>query len=239
MHSRISLQRLREISRKITCFFYSTKSRNLAAQTNYTIIMGYSSFSVKQVKKQFALTETKMDLFQAENISPLPPTALLTAILERPKRISLNNEKSRSEYIVAQILLEIEEINAYKISLYSGENLEADKNLGLNGECDFIFANSPASTSIESPIFCVVEAENDNINSGLGQCIAQMLGAKIYNEKDNITLPTMYGCVTTGDVWIFLKLEENLIFIDIQKYYLDNLPMILGILQYIVRVQNE
>jgi hypothetical protein len=196
--------------------------------------MSYGSFSLKQVKKQFSLLEKKENIFQSANIQPIVPTELLVQILNRAKRISLNNEKSRSEYIVAQILLEVEDRNAYQISLYSGENLDADKSLGLNGECDFIFAKVPASSSIEIPVFCMVEAENENLSTGLGQCVAQMLGARVYNEKDNIQLPAIYGCVTTGEVWLFLKLVDNFIYIDTEKYYYDGIPMILGIFQYII-----
>jgi hypothetical protein len=40
--------------------------------------------------------------------------------------------------------------------------------------------------------------------------------------------------VTTGEDWQFLKLEVNIIYIDTQRYYLNNIPKILGILQAIL-----
>jgi co-chaperonin GroES (HSP10) len=195
---------------------------------------GYSSFSLKSVKKTFNLIERNEALFHKNTLKGIPPTQLLTSILERAKQIPLNNEKSRSEYIVAQVMLEVKAMNMDKIGLYSGENLEADKEKGLNGECDFIFSKSPHSSTIETPIFCLVEAENENLMSGLGQCVAQMLGAKIVNERENTPISEVYGCVTTGDDWMFLKLKENVIHTDTEKYYLDNLPQILAIFQEIV-----
>lgn len=198
------------------------------------IYMRYSSFSFKAVKKTFGLLEKKVILFDKQRLEGIKPTDLLLSILERGKQISLNNEKSRSEYIVAQILLEVKERNKDIIGLYSGENLEANKEQGLNGECDFILAKSPSSSTIETPIFCLVEAENENLMSGLGQCVAQMLGAQMINEKEGTKLSQIYGCVTTGDDWLFLKLQDNIIYTDIEKYYIDNLPLILAAFQTIV-----
>ena len=62
-----------------------------------------------------------------------------------------------------------------------------------------------------------------------------MLGARLYNQQDEKDITTIYGCVTTGDDWLFLKLENDIIYIDTQRYYLDNLPQVLGILQSIIK----
>jgi len=35
-----------------------------------------------------------------------------------------------------------------------------------------------------------------------------MLGAQIFNQGE---INTIYGCVTTGEIWQFLKLEQNII----------------------------
>jgi hypothetical protein len=40
--------------------------------------------------------------------------------------------------------------------------------------------------------------------------------------------------VTNGDVWQFLKLENQTILINAKKYFLDNLAQILGVLQAII-----
>jgi hypothetical protein len=39
---------------------------------------------------------------------------------------------------------------------------------------------------------------------GVPQCAAQLLGAKLYNEKKGVKLDKIYGCVTTGNEWLFL-----------------------------------
>jgi len=61
-----------------------------------------------------------------------------------------------------------------------------------------------------------------------------MLGAKKYNEKrGNKNVTVVYGCVTTGDDWIFMRLDHE-IKIDDRKYYLGNLSELLGVFQTMI-----
>ncbi len=53
-------------------------------------------------------------------------------------------------------------------------------------------------------------------------------------SKKNNKIDVIYGCVTYGAQWLFLKMENNLVFRDEKIYELNELPQILGILQYIV-----
>jgi transketolase C-terminal domain/subunit len=52
----------------------------------------------------------------------------------------------------------------------------------------------------------IVEAKNENIKGGLGQCVAEMVAAQIFNEREANAIDTIYGAVTTGEIWKFLKL---------------------------------
>ena len=58
----------------------------------------------------------------------------------------------------------------------------SDKEKGLNEFCDFIISASSEQLMLCSPIVAVVEAKNENIIGGLGQCIAEMVGVKIFND---------------------------------------------------------
>jgi len=60
-----------------------------------------------------------------------------------------------------------------------------------------------------------------------------MVGAKIFNEQNNVTVDCIYGCVTTGNEWLFMKLTNELQ-IDSQKYYIKELPELLAVFQYII-----
>ncbi len=71
-------------------------------------------------------------------------------------------------------------------------------------------------------------------NLVLGQCIAEMVGAKIFNENENKVQKKIYGAVTTGTTWIFLKLMDSTVSIDLKEYYIENPERIVGILSAMV-----
>jgi len=75
-----------------------------------------------------------------------------------------------------------------------------------------------------------VEAKNENIKTGFGQCVAEMIAAQLFNEREENAIKTIYGVVTIGTIWRFLKLEGNVVDIDLTEYYIKNVNKILGIL---------
>lgn len=76
----------------------------------------------------------------------------------------------------------------------------------------------------------LVEAKNQNINSGLGQCGAEMVAAQIYNNTNNQSIKSIYGCVTTGSIWRFMRLENQTLYIDKVEILLEPVERLLGIL---------
>lgn len=196
--------------------------------------MAYSDFSLSQVKKVFGLTEQSAQLFS--DVAALEPSKWLLETLSYSLKLALSSssEKARSEFIIAPILIELERRNQNKLSIYSGEKLDVDEEKGLKGECDFILSKGPVSLTMQAPIISLVEAKKSDIKGGLGQCIAQMLGAQRFNELENNLITAIYGCVTTGEDWQFLKLEGERIFVDNQRYYINDLKKLLGIFQFIV-----
>jgi hypothetical protein len=117
------------------------------------------------------------------------------------------------------ILIELRRNNNKYFTIYSGENLSGDDSSGLRGECDFILAKDINSYSMNYPIIQVVEAKRNDIEEGLRQCAAQLLGARKFNENKGVQLEKLYGCATTGDDWVFIELSTEL-YIDTKKYYL-------------------
>ena len=198
--------------------------------------MSYKKFTLEKLKSQFEIEIQKQPLFT--DIELIEQSAWLQETLNLAKIIPLNSEKAKSELIIMPILAESMKRNREIISLYSGVFMNADDKQGLNGECDFVFSRKPHSYFLESPVFALVEAKNDNIDYGMAQCIAQMLGAVIFNQNHETTTPCIYGCVTTGDDWHFIKLENNLILIDDKRYYLDNVERLLGIFQHIINTYS-
>ena len=86
---------------------------------------------------------------------------------------------------------------------------------------------------LHAPIMTVVEAKKNDIEVGLGQCIAQMVGARKFNEAAGRKMSPVYGCVTSGETWQFLRLSEQAALLNRDRYYLDNVGGILGVLQAI------
>lgn len=132
--------------------------------------------------------------------------------------------------IIAPIILEIRRKLNYHISLLSGIEFNVDPGKGLKGFCDFLMSNSQEQLFISSPILAIVEAKNENLKGGLGQCIAEMVAAQLFNQQESNEISIIYGAVTTGTVWQFLKLENKVVSIDLTEYFIRDIQKIIGIL---------
>jgi hypothetical protein len=195
--------------------------------------MAYNDFDIKKVKLTFHLdfVETQ-DLFGhvAEvEISPLLADSLKYNV---PLALAIGTEKASSELIIINVLLEVK--RKLNMSFFSGIDFTVDKEQGLNGFCDFIMSKSPEQLFLDVPIIVLVEAKNERIMSGIGQCVAEMIAARIYNEREGTVLSHIYGAVTTGHTWKFLKLENSTVYVDIEDYSIKTPKKILGILTFMV-----
>ncbi len=197
--------------------------------------MAYSDFTLNDIKQKFQITvDEETDLFSA--ISEVPASAWLTETLSEsvPLALAIGSEKARSELIIAPLLLAFRKASPRKISLFSGLNFNVDPAQGLTGFCDFIISRSPEQLMITAPVLIAIEAKNENINAGMPQCMAAMIAARIFNERENQPSSPIYGLVTAGNLWRFLKLEANFIFVDRSEYHISQVDKILGILSSVV-----
>ena len=193
--------------------------------------MAYSDFKLQEVVRKFGLTiNEKVDLFA--DTPERESSTILDAILKTNIALALaiNTEKARSEMIIAPVLIEIKNLFSEEISLFSGVDFNVEPEQGLNGVCDFIISKSPEQLFITSPIVTIVEAKNENIKVGLGQCVAEMIAAQLFNQKEGNDIDVIYGIVTTGNMWKFLKLQNQIVYIDFSEYYIKDIQKILGIL---------
>jgi len=148
-----------------------------------------------------------------------------------PLALEIGTEKARSEMIIAPILIEVKRTLGSEISLFSGREFNIDYKQGLTGLCDFLVSRSPSQLIIKAPAVIILEAKNDNIQSGLGQCIAQMYAAQIFNQSHNSSIKAVYGGVATGTNWKFLQLVDQVVSVDVNEYFLNDLGLILGLLR--------
>jgi hypothetical protein len=198
--------------------------------------MAYSQYNnLKKVEKGLNLKLVSQTFFEHIQIRPIDPSTWLIESLRRAHKLKFESEKERSERIVSPILSELANINDGQVTIYSGHDLDIDKEKGLMGECDYLMSLGDKIIDIvQTPIFTIVEAKRQDMTWGTAQCAAQMVGAKKYNEADGVTLPYLYGATTDGIKWRFLKLVEGNLFIDTNYYTIDHLDKLLGVLQFIL-----
>ncbi len=200
--------------------------------------MAYSNFTLSKVKADFGIvTNETQDLFA--DISPIQPSELLTLTLKEqlPLAGAINTEKARSELVIMPILVAVRQLLTNQVSIFSGSTFEVDPEQGLEGRCDFILSRSPEQYYISSPVLTIVEAKNESIPSGLGQCVATMIAARLFNQREGTAMEAVYGAVTTGTDWKFLKLVEQTVLIDISDYYINEIDKILGVLVSTLQVE--
>lgn len=193
--------------------------------------MSYSQFNLASIEETFQLKLIeKASVF--DDIPPWPIPQRLAELLEYnvPLALANNTEKARSEMIITPILIELKRQLPDQISLFSGMEFNVDEQKGLTGFCDYIISHSVEQLFIKSPVIMLVEAKNENIKSGLAQCIAEMVAAQLFNQQRHNPIETIYGAVTTGTNWKFIKLAGNQVEIDLTEYYLSELDKIFGIL---------
>jgi hypothetical protein len=199
--------------------------------------MPYSQFTtIGKVKAAFNLTVMEGIRFLPE-IEPIAPTTVLQTLLETnlPWAIATSTEKARSEAIINPVLLEVRNILNQQISVFSGEEFNVDAAVGLTGVCDFLISRSPEQLDIEAPAIVMVEAKKGDLKVGLGQCIAEMVAAQKFNEAKGRSISAIYGSVSSGTAWRFLKLEGQIVTIDLTDYPLPTVDKILGFLVWMVR----
>lgn len=197
--------------------------------------MAYSNWTLESVVPTFQLEKIDtVGLFS--EIEPVTPSEYLTMGLAKkaPLATAIGTEKARSEMIVADVLVDLLDHLDRRISLFSGIDFNVDVENGLTGVCDFLVSLSPNQFYLEAPVIILVEAKNTDVKLGLGQCVAEMLAAQRFNAEKGNHIPYIYGASTTGIDWVFLKLEEKCLHIDMATYQIAQCDKLLGILSSMV-----
>ena len=197
--------------------------------------MAYSNFTLDTVLEAFDLEEVDAaGIFS--DIAPIAPSTLLTTVLDRnvPLAFAIGTEKAKSELIVAFLLVELREHFERRISFFSGIDFNVNAEDGLTGVCDFVVSLSPKQFYLEAPALILVEAKRDDLTARLGQCVAEMVAAQRFNAEQGNDIPCIYGTITSGIDWLFLKLEGKKLYIDMSAYQIAQCDTILGILASMV-----
>jgi len=193
--------------------------------------MTYSDFTLETVEKRFGVRTLQAALFPS--LVPVAVPAWLADLLARGRQLALVSEKARSEFLVAPLLLASRELSNNTLAIYSGQRLDVQPDQGLVGECGFLLARGQPVPVLHAPLVAIVEAKKNDVEAGLGQCAAQMIGARLFNEQEGQPLACIHGCVTTGETWQFLRLRLGDLTLDSSRYFIDNVGSILAVFQAI------
>lgn len=202
--------------------------------------MPYSQFkTIAQAKAAFKLTVIEGDRFLPQT-PPIAPSQTLSGYLQEtlPIVATSGSEKARSEGIIYPVLVDVRRFLNRQVSLFSGEEFNVDESIGLNGICDFLLTRSPEVLEIEAPAVIIVEAKKTDLKMGFGQCIAEMVAAQRFNEAQGQPISTIYGSISNGNQWQFLKLESQTLTIDLTVYPLPPVEVILGDLVWMARYRS-
>jgi hypothetical protein len=202
--------------------------------------MTYSDFTLPRVQAEFGLNlQTVPDLFAGIRPASIDPA--FQARLNRYTRLALaiNTEKARSEWLIAPLLAELWQRDESKVSIFSGVPLDVDEDAGLVGRCDFLIGRPPQLHYVTAPLMVVVEAKNEDIAGGLGQCAAVMVAVRRFNQRQKTGIVVIHGCVSDGTEWKFLRLDDMVLSIDLTEYHISQADRILGILLHVVGIPPE
>lgn len=197
--------------------------------------MAYNSFTLNRVKQKFAI-DNQTQAFLPKNIANLKPSQQLLNELADVEGAAIATEKAKSELIIMPVIKELKRNNQNKFSYFSGYKFNVDYKQGLTGYCDILFSAEPYKQEIEAPVFYIVEAKNDLLETGFGQCAAEMYAAQLFNQRNKIPYDIIYGCVSNAFTWCFLKLKNKQLLIDPSHIplTLDKPDIILGVLQWVL-----
>lgn len=191
--------------------------------------MAYTDFTLESAEQRLGLTVVLADLFPG--LAPLPVPTWLEESLARGRAVAaLVSEKARSEFIVTPVLTATRDFVLGELAIFSGQRLDVDAGRGLVGECDYILARTAPVPRLHGPLLLVMEAKRGDIEIGLGQCVAQMVAAAIFNERAGLPVRPMYGVLTTGEDWQFLRLDGTCLAMHTRRLYLNSLGEVLAAL---------
>jgi hypothetical protein len=195
--------------------------------------MAYQDFTFTKLQVKFGIDQQSTHLFKNIKIVAQKPSKRLMEDINEGREMPIYSEKAKSEALIFPIIREVKRKNA-QISIFSGYSFNVDIENELTGAPDFMISAKPNIVEPQRPIFCLLESKNKTPEEGFAQCAAEMYAARCFNQQTNEQLDVIYGAVTNAFDWVFLKLENNTVYIDIDRYFLNEMPKLLGILKYIV-----
>ncbi len=177
--------------------------------------MAFSSFkTIGEVLKTFQVTYTESNFISEVkfNIPDYFREDLEFTMREGAVDCS---EFAICENLISPVLKQVWKLYSSKFILWSHYSLNYDEK--LSGFPEYILAKrSPLGKVVfDKPYFILVEAKQDNFETGWAQCLAEMIAAQRLNGEYQIII---FGIVSNGITWQFGRLEND-IFTRNSTYY--------------------
>jgi hypothetical protein len=151
--------------------------------------------STEDILQHFGYEKQTTRIELPRSMRELPNLEALYANIEDALlHISLENEITRREFLIAPVMAEIRRLTQSK--LRSEYWLEV--NHQLKGSLDYLLRSERN--------FLVVEAKNADMTRGFTQLAVEMIALDKANETDQ---KIIYGAITTGNIWQFGELDRK------------------------------
>ncbi|WP_445627668.1 hypothetical protein [Nostoc sp. DSM 114167] len=192
--------------------------------------MAFSSFkTIGEVLKAFQVTYTEAN-FVSELAFTIPDYFREDLELMMRDAVVDNSEFAICENLIYPVLKEIWKTYRSKFILWSHQSLNYDEK--LSGFPEYILAKrSPLGKVVfDQPYFILVEAKQDNFETGWAQCLAEMIAAQRLNGEYQIVI---YGIVSNGDRWQFGKLEAQIFTRNSTFYTIQELDKLFAAVNFV------
>jgi hypothetical protein len=142
----------------------------------------------------------------------------------------VDNSDAICENLIYPVIKEVWKQYLNNFILWSHQALTFDNN--LSGFPEYILAKkSPLGKVVfDKPYFILVEAKQDNFETGWAQCLAEMIAAQRLNGELEIIV---FGIVSNGGTWQFGKLEKNVFTRNATPYTIYELDKLFAAVNYV------
>ena len=193
--------------------------------------MAFSDFkTIDQVIRQYPL-QIRREQFLPDVSVPLPPLVLENFNFSLQNQGEQESEVFFRESFIYPLLQEVWKRHA-RLKLWVNQKLEYDD--VLQGEPDYFVAKQATheviSRVVNKPLLAVAEAKRQDFTEGWGQCLAEMIACQKVNADEDVTV---YGIVTTGVLWEFGRLAQQVFTRDPRSFALTDPQRVLGLLDFV------
>ncbi|NEU71380.1 hypothetical protein PI95_001980 [Hassallia byssoidea VB512170] len=142
----------------------------------------------------------------------------------------VDNSDAICENLIYPVIKEVWKQYLKNFILWSHQALTFDNN--LSGFPEYILAKkSPLGKVVfDKPYFILVEAKQDNFETGWAQCLAEMIAAQRLNGELEIIV---FGIVSNGERWQFGKLEKNVFTRNATFYSIQEIDKLFAAVNYV------